>query len=390
VQHPADTSPEPDEPARSATVDLAAALVRRPSVTPEDHGCQALLIERLEGLGFDCRRLRYGVVDNFWARRGTAAPLLAFAGHTDVVPVGEASSWQHPPFAAQVHNGMLHGRGSADMKGSLAAMVTAIERFVAACPDHRGSIAMLVTSDEEGPAVDGTVRVVEHLTDRGERIDWCLVGEPSSTARLGDTVRIGRRGSLTGHLRVFGTGGHIAYPQLADNPIHRCLKALDMLARRQWDQGNASFPPTSFQISNFHAGQGTGNVIPGEARVQFNFRYCTETNAERLEGEVEALLREQGLRFEIEWRRFGDPFLTPGGALVEAVSESVEAITGQPPQRSTGGGTSDGRYIAPTGAQVVELGPVNATIHKTDEQVAVADLDALSRIYERVLYRLLA
>ncbi len=368
---------------------LARDLVARRSVTPEDAGCQAVLAERLARLGFQIRHLPFGPVHNLWARYGERSPLFVFAGHTDVVPPGDEAAWRFPPFAAQVEDGMLHGRGTADMKGSLAAMVVAVERFLARCPRPAGSIAFLITSDEEGDAVDGTVQVVRWLAQQGTRIDWCLVGEPSSSERLGDVVKHGRRGSLSGRLRVHGIQGHVAYPQLADNPVHRALPVLARLCAETWDQGNADFPPTSFQISNIHAGTGAGNVIPGELEVAFNFRYSTETTAADLERRVGALLDAAGLDYSLDWTRSGDPFLTRDGRLVAAVRAAVAEHTGSPPALSTAGGTSDGRFIAPTGAEVVELGPVNTTIHKVDERVAVADLQALAAIHERLLEKLL-
>jgi succinyl-diaminopimelate desuccinylase len=374
----------------SDTLALAKDLIARASVTPEDAGCQDAMIRRLEAIGLRAERLRFGEVDNFWARRGEQGPLLAFAGHTDVVPTGPRERWQSDPFTPTERDGMLYGRGAADMKGSLAAMVTACERFVAAYPDHRGSIAFLVTSDEEGPSVDGTVKVVEHLEARGEKIDWCLVGEPSSNQALGDVIKNGRRGSLGGKLRVLGKQGHVAYPHLADNPVHRVTPALAELCAIEWDQGNEHFPPTSFQISNIHAGTGADNVIPGDVEVWFNLRFSTEQTEAGIRARVEALLDRHGLRYELQWRLSGHPFLTPVGELVEAVRASIREVCGLDTQLSTSGGTSDGRFIAPTGAQVVELGPLNATIHQVNECVACADLDRLSAIYEGMLTRLLA
>lgn len=375
--------------APSPTLELTLDLLRRASVTPDDAGCQALLMARLAPLGFSGESLRFGQVDNLWARRGKDEPVLAFAGHTDVVPAGPEHHWRHPPFEPTVVDGMLYGRGAADMKGSLAAFITACERFVGKHPDHRGSIALLLTSDEEGPARDGTRRVVEKLEERGEKIDWCLIGEPSSSEELGDTIKNGRRGSLHGHLRVHGVQGHVAYPQLADNPIHRAAPALADLADETWDRGNDFFPATSFQITNIHGGTGTSNVIPGELEVFFNFRYCTEVTAEILEERVDAILERHGLRYDLDWSLSGRPFLTDQGALVDAAVAAIASVTGRKTELSTSGGTSDGRFIAPTGAQVVELGPVNATIHKIDECVRVADLDSLSRIYEQILVKLL-
>ena len=373
----------------SETLELAKQLIARRSVTPEDAGCQELMIARLEAIGFSVERLRFGAVDNFWARRGTAEPLYAFAGHTDVVPSGPEANWQYPPFTPTVVDGLLYGRGAADMKGSLAAMVTACERFVAEHPEHAGSIAFLITSDEEGPAIDGTVKVVEHLEARGEKMTGCLVGEPSSTSRVGDVIKNGRRGSLGGKLVVRGVQGHVAYPHLAKNPIHQAAPALAELVAAQWDQGNEFFPATTFQISNIHAGTGATNVIPAELEVWFNFRFSTEVTPEELQQAVEAILVRHGFDYELRWELSGLPFLTPSGELVDAAVKAVQAVTGQTPELSTAGGTSDGRFIAPTGAQVLELGPLNATIHKVDECVGVADLDLLSQMYEHILQTLL-
>lgn len=374
----------------SDTLDLALDLIGRPSVTPEDAGCQPLMMQRLATAGFSNEPLRFAEVDNLWARRGDRAPLFCFAGHTDVVPTGPRERWQSDPFDPTIREGILYGRGSADMKGSLAAMLTATERFVARHPDHRGSIAFLVTSDEEGPSVNGTVKVVEVLERRGEKIDWCLVGEPSSNTRLGDTVKNGRRGSLGGVLRVHGKQGHVAYPHLARNPVHAAAPALAELAGTEWDRGNAFFPQTTFQISNIHAGTGASNVIPGECEVMFNFRYSTETTHEALRERVQAILDRHRLDYTIDWTLSGLPFLTPRGELVSAARQAINEITGLDTELSTAGGTSDGRFIAPTGAQVLELGPLNATIHQIDECVAVDDLDRLSSIYERILELLLA
>ena len=373
----------------SATFDLACELIRRPSVTPDDAGCQALMAARLRRLGFRIEPLRFGDVDNLWARRGDADPLFCFAGHTDVVPPGPAASWASPPFEPSVRRGQLYGRGAADMKGSLAAMITATEAFVAERPGHRGSVAFLLTSDEEGPAVDGTVRVVETLETRGEKIAWCLVGEPTSVDRIGDVIKNGRRGSLNGRLRVLGRQGHVAYPHLALNPVHAFAPVLAALVATEWDRGNAHFPPTTFQISNLNAGTGAENVIPGELTAWLNFRFSTEVDAPTLQRRVEALLDAAGTRYELEWRLSGNPFLTPAGELVDAARAAVRAVGGYDPELSTSGGTSDGRFIAPTGAQVLELGPRNATIHQVDECVGVDELDALHGIYLEVLRRLL-
>ena len=373
----------------SPTLELAADLIRRPSVTPDDAGCQDLMMSRLSALGFKGEALRFSDTDNLWARRGSDGPLLAFAGHTDVVPTGPEKNWHHPPFAAVIEDGYLHGRGAADMKGSLAAFVTACERFVDKYPDHRGSIALLITSDEEGPAQNGTVKVVETLEARSEKIDWCLIGEPSSTVEVGDVIKNGRRGSLHGYLTVHGTQGHVAYPHLAENPVHSVAPALDALAKEFWDSGNDFFPPTTFQITKIEAGTGS-NIIPGDCLVHFNFRYCTENTAESLEERVVAILDRHQLKYDLQWHLSGRPFLTDRGALVSAAQNAIRTITGRETELSTSGGTSDGRFIAPTGAQVLELGPINATIHKVNECVKAADLDTLSDIYEQVLVELLA
>lgn len=374
----------------SATLDLTLDLIRCPSVTPVDANCQELMIQRLEAIGFVVERLRFGDVDNFWARRGSTGPVLAFAGHTDVVPTGTLSSWANDPFQPEIRDGMLYGRGAADMKGSLAAMVVACERFVAQHPQHQGSIAFLITSDEEGIAIDGTVKVVEHLEARQEKMTWCLVGEPSSSQTVGDVIKNGRRGSLNGVLTVIGTQGHVAYPQLADNPIHRAAPALAELTAEVWDNGNDFFPATSFQISNISAGTGATNVIPAELKVVFNFRFSTEVTEGELRARTEAILQKHGLRYELTWNLSGQPFLTAKGKLVEAAVASIKAVNGVDSELSTSGGTSDGRFIAPTGAQVLELGPVNATIHKINECVSVHDLELLTDMYEGILVRLLA
>ncbi len=373
----------------SPTLELAMELISRRSVTPDDAGCQDLMMSRLGRLGFSGEKLRFGKTDNLWARRGSDGPLLAFAGHTDVVPTGPESNWAHPPFDPVIRDGYLYGRGAADMKGSLAAFVTACERFVGQYPEHRGSIALLITSDEEGPAQDGTVKVVETLEKRNEKIDWCLIGEPSSTHELGDIIKNGRRGSLHGYLTVHGVQGHVAYPHLAENPVHLAAPALDALASEFWDNGNDFFPPTTFQITRIEAGTGS-NIIPGELLVHFNFRYCTENTAESLEERVVAILDRHNLKYDLQWHLSGRPFLTDRGALVTATRNAIRRVTGRETQLSTSGGTSDGRFIAPTGAQVVELGPLNATIHKVDECVKAGDLDTLSAIYEQVLVELLA
>ncbi|MCZ6832034.1 MAG: succinyl-diaminopimelate desuccinylase [Gammaproteobacteria bacterium] len=373
----------------SDTLELCCELIRRPSVTPEDAGCQALMMERLVKIGFACEPLRFGEVDNFWAQRGESGPLLVFAGHTDVVPTGPEQEWHSPPFEPTIKDGMLYGRGAADMKGSLAAMVVACEQFVAQHPDHPGRIGFLITSDEEGPAVDGTVRVLQWLQQQGQSIDWCVVGEPSSTERLGDVIKNGRRGSLGALLRIHGIQGHIAYPRLADNPIHRALPALAALCAETWDSGNEFFPPTSMQISNINGGTGASNVIPGVLEVMFNFRFSTELTAAELQQRTAALLDAHDLNYGIEWSLSGEPFLNAQGELVEATIASIRDCLQLETQLSTAGGTSDGRFIAPTGAQVVEVGPINASIHKLNEEVRCADLEALSGLYRDIIQRLL-
>ncbi len=373
----------------SKTLELAKQLIACRSVTPDDAGCQAIMIKRLKALGFVIESMPFDDVKNLWARRGTSEPLFAFAGHTDVVPSGPESNWQSPPFTPTISDGRLYGRGAADMKGSLAAMVTACERFIAAHPKHNGSIAFLITSDEEGIAINGTVKVIETLKARGEKITACLVGEPSSTHTTGDVMKNGRRGSLGARLTIHGTQGHVAYPHLAENPIHRFAPAMAELCATEWDAGNEFFPATTFQISNINAGTGATNVIPGDLVVDFNFRYSTETSAEQLQNRVDTILRQHQLRFSIEWTLSGLPFLTPSGALIEAALHAVKQVTGIDSRLSTAGGTSDGRFIAPTGAQVLELGPCNATIHKVNENVPINELDTLSAIYEQILLQLL-
>jgi succinyl-diaminopimelate desuccinylase len=372
----------------SATLALAKALISRSSVTPEDAGCQQLLAERLHVQGFRIQHLRFGLVHNLWARRGTEAPLFVFAGHTDVVPPGPLPQWQNNPFEPTVRDGKLYGRGAADMKGSLAAMVVATEQFLQRNPKHKGSIGFLLTSDEEGPAVDGTIKVVQHLLANHERIDWCLIGEPTCTHKTGDVIKNGRRGSLSGVLTVYGQQGHVAYPHLADNPVHRAAPALAELSATQWDQGNDHFPATTFQISNIHAGTGADNVIPGELKVHFNFRYSTATTYTELQQRVESLLSRHKLNYQLNWTLSGEPFLTARGELIDAVSQAIKDETGIKTELSTAGGTSDGRFIAPTGAQVVELGPVNATIHKINECVQIDELEQLTAIYRRTLENL--
>ncbi len=373
----------------SRTLDLTADLLQRPSVSPEDHGCLDVISARLEALGFRNERMDFGPVANLWSRHGAAAPVLCFAGHTDVVPTGPREEWKTDPFEPVVRDGILYGRGSADMKSGLAAMVTATERFLARHPRHAGSLAFLFTSDEEGPSVDGTRRVVEVLEARGEKIDYCVVGEPTSHERLGDTIKIGRRGSLSGRLTVHGVQGHIAYPHLADNPVHGLAPALAELVARRWDEGNEFFQPTTFQVSNIAAGTGAPNVIPGELKARFNLRFSTEQTVESLQRTVLSILDRHRVNYTLEWFVSGLPFFTQPGFLTEAVSAAVRDVTGTTPAFSTTGGTSDGRFISPTGAQVVEVGVANATIHKVNECVRVEDVDALSRIYERVMERVL-
>ncbi len=374
----------------SAVLELAKELIARPSLTPDDAGCQQIIAARLARLGFRIEHLRFGQVDNLWARYGTERPLLVFAGHTDVVPTGPREQWHSDPFTPTVKDGLLYGRGAADMKSGLAAMVVAVEQFLAAKPKLHGSLAFLITSDEEGPSVDGTIKVIEWLKRRGEKIDWCVLGEPSCLEKFGDIIRHGRRGSLTGLLTIHGIQGHVAYPERADNPIHRVLPALAELCATQWDmRPNPHFPPTSFQISNFHSGTGAGNVIPGEAAIRFNFRYSTAVTAAELRDRVEETLKRHGLRYSLEWRPMGEPFLTQPGKLSTVAQDAVEKITGLRPKLDTGGGTSDGRFIAPTGAEVVEFGPLNATIHKINECVAMADLGILAEIYRNVITQLL-
>jgi succinyl-diaminopimelate desuccinylase len=374
----------------SSTVQLTQELIGRASVSPNDGGCQALMIERLRSIGFAVESLRFGPVDNFWAKHGSGGPVFCFAGHTDVVPSGPVEEWQTDPFVPVIRDGVLYGRGAADMKSGLAAMLTACEEFVGQHPAHRGSIAFLITSDEEGPSIDGTRRVVDVLRERGEAIDWCLVGEPSSEVELGDTIKIGRRGSLSGRLTVHGVQGHIAYPQFADNPVHAVAPVLAELASRTWDQGNEHFQPTSFQISNISAGTGAPNVIPGELKARFNLRFSTEQTVDSLKATVEGILRRHQVKHSLEWFISGYPFLTVPGQLSDAVTLAVREELHRTPKLSTGGGTSDGRFIAPMGAQVIELGVVNQTIHKVNECVRVADIDALHRLYRRTLEILLA
>jgi len=368
---------------------LLGELIRRRSVTPDDAGCQDVIAGRLSAVDFECETLRFGDVTNLWARRGTSAPVFCFAGHTDVVPPGDTGDWQSDPFEPDIRDGNLFGRGSADMKSGLAAMVVAVERFVRATPDHAGSIAFLITSDEEGRARDGTLRVMQALTERGESIDWCVIGEPSSQARLGDVLRIGRRGSLSGILEVRGVQGHVAYPHLADNPIRRFAPVLAELHGIEWDNGNEYFPPTSFQVVNISSGVGAPNVTPAVLQARFNFRYSTEWNHDSLKQRVHSILDAHDLDYELDWHLSGEPFLTKPGTLIDAVREAVRAHTGVDPELSTGGGTSDGRFIAPAGVDVVELGPVSQSIHKIDEHVRVDDVPVLASMYRRILELLL-
>lgn len=372
----------------SSTLVLTKQLIAKQSVTPMDEGCQVLMIEHLQKIGFEVESLRFGDVDNFWAIRGDTGPILCFAGHTDVVPSGPASSWSQPPFEPTVVDGQLYGRGAADMKGSLAAMLVAVERFVDEHPDHSGRIAFLITSDEEGIATNGTVKVVQWLQDQNITPDYCLVGEPSSTAKCGDVIKNGRRGSLGCTMTVKGLQGHVAYPHLGRNPIHLAAPALAELASESWDQGNEFFPATSFQISNINGGTGATNVIPGELQVIFNFRFSTEVTDQQLRQRTEAILDRHGLDYDLKWNLSGQPFLTPEGELVEAAVASIKQVTGMDTELSTAGGTSDGRFIAPMGTQVVELGPINATIHQIDENTNVAELDVLTDIYQALLQRL--
>ncbi len=375
----------------SDTLKLAQSLIRIDSITPNDKGCQLLMTEHLKRSNFDITELKFAEVDNFWAAHGTGSPVFMFAGHTDVVPVGEESNWHLAPFSAEIKDGFLHGRGAADMKGSLAAMLSATERFVADYPNHQGTIAYLITSDEEGPAINGTLKVCEYLNEIGQNVDYCLVGEPSASHVLGDVIKNGRRGSLNGTLRIIGKQGHIAYPHLADNPIHLAIPALDALSDMVWDEGNEYFPATSFQISNIHAGTGVTNVIPGEIEVVFNFRYSTESTHESLQARVGAILDQHSLNYKMDWQHSGYPFLTPKGELLSACVDAIKKVAKVEAQLSTSGGTSDGRFIAPIlNAQVVELGPLNATIHQVDECVSTKDLDALSDIYYHILKTMLS
>jgi succinyl-diaminopimelate desuccinylase len=373
----------------SEVLDLAIDLLARPSVTPDDAGCQTAIARRLAEAGFDCEHLRTGAVDNLWAVHGNGSPALVLLGHTDVVPPGPRHAWSSDPFVPEIRDGVLYARGAADMKGSVAAFVVALERFVAAHPSHPGTVALLLTSDEEGDAIDGVRQVAGVLRERGQRIDWCITGEPSSQARLGDLLRVGRRGSLSAVLTVSGVQGHVAYPEKARNPVHQALPALAELVARRWDDGYDTFPPTSLQVSNVDAGTGAGNVIPGELRVQFNLRFNPRWDAARLEAACEAVLDAHGLDYRIAWHRSGDPFHTPEGALRAAAREVLAGFAGAPPEESTGGGTSDARFIAPLGAQCIEVGPVNASIHQVDEHIAVEDLEKLPSLYLALVDRLM-
>ena len=371
------------------TIELCQQLVQRPSVTPDDAGCQAILSARLQQLGFAAEQLNYGEVSNLWASRGDSGPLFCFAGHTDVVPPGDLKKWSADPYSGEIKDGLLFGRGSADMKGALAAMVTATEAFVAEHPSYPGTIAFLLTSDEEGPAVDGTAKVMETLLERGVEIDFCLIGEPSSQEKLADNIRTGRRGSLTGKLTVFGEQGHVAYPDLAHNPIHHLAPALVELSSREWDQGNDDFPATSLQVVGIDAGSGATNVIPGQLELLFNFRYSPESSQQSLVADCQEILDRHGLNYQLDWEHGGAPFQTRGGKLIDVVCEVIERETGQAPDQSTSGGTSDGRFIAPHGVEVVELGLLNNSIHKVDECTPIGDLEKLSKYYRQILEKIL-
>lgn len=373
----------------TSTLSLCMTLIEKASVTPDDAGCNQLLMDRLQVLGFKIEALPFGEVNNFWARLGDEGPVFAFAGHTDVVPTGPVEDWMFDPFTPTVRDGVLYGRGAADMKGSIAAMVTACERFLSDDKSFEGSIAFLITSDEEGNAINGTRKVIEVLEARDEKIDYCIVGEPSSSAALGDIIKIGRRGSLHGKLKVHGVQGHVAYPHLASNPIHKAMLPLHELTQEKWDEGNDDFPPTSLQISNIRSGTGTDNVIPGTLDAQFNFRFSTELSEAQIRARTEAILDSHELEYTLDWQLSGNPFLTSRGTLIDIVSASIKHINGVETLCSTTGGTSDGRFIAPTGAQLLELGPCNATIHKVNENVKISELDELTRIYEEILIRLL-
>lgn len=375
----------------SETIKLAQQLVQIDSITPDDKGCQAIIADYLSPLGFKIENMPFAEVTNLWARKGTTSPCIVFAGHTDVVPTGDENEWTHPPFSAHIdENNMMFGRGTADMKSSIACFMVAVKQFVKDYPDHKGSIAFLITSDEEGPAHNGTVKVIAALEKRGEKFEYCLVGEPSSSKKLGDSIRNGRRGSLSATLKIIGQQGHIAYPELAENPIHTAIPALNELIAKTWDEGNQYFPPTSFQISNMNAGTGATNVIPADNTILFNFRFSTENTKESLQKGVLEVLDKHQLKYQIDWQHSGDPFITPAeGELIKAVSTAIEDELGYQTQLSTGGGTSDGRFIAKTGSQVIELGPLNATIHQIDEQVSIDDLEKLTKIYYKTLINIL-
>jgi succinyl-diaminopimelate desuccinylase len=373
----------------SDTLTLLKDLIKKASVTPEDAGCQDLLAKRLAKVGFIEERLNFSDTQNTWLRRGDTKPLFVFLGHTDVVPPGPLESWDSPPFEPSIRDGKLYGRGAADMKGGIACFITAVERFIVNHPDHQGSIAMMITSDEEGIATNGVVKVIDVLEKRNEKIDWCLVGEPSSDKKIADIIRVGRRGSLCAKLTVHGTQGHVAYPEIAENPIHTFVPALKELTEEVWDQGNAFFPPTSLQVSNINSGTGAENIIPGSAEIQFNLRFCTELDEATIKQRINTILDKYDFKYDLNWRLSGNPFLTEKGALIDATHQAIKTITGRETKDDTGGGTSDGRFIAPTGTQVIELGPINESIHKINENVAVADLDILSRIYEQILVNLL-
>ncbi len=373
----------------SDTLELLIDLIKKPSVTPDDAGCQDYIVGRLQGLNFKEERLNFNDTQNLWLKRGNEKPLFTFLGHTDVVPPGPLEAWVSPPFEPTIRDGKLYGRGAADMKGGIASFMTAIERFVAKYPDHAGSIGILLTSDEEGAATNGVVKVMEVFEQRQEKIDWCLVGEPSSDKKMGDVIRVGRRGSLCAKLTVIGIQGHVAYPELADNPIHSFAPALKELTEEVWDHGNVFFPPTSLQVSNINSGTGAENIIPGSAEVQFNLRFCTELNEDIIKQRTCAILDKYDFKYDLQWRLSGNPFLTEKGALIDATHAAIKTVTGFETLDDTGGGTSDGRFIAPTGAQVLELGPLNESIHKINEHVAVEDLEILSAIYEQILVNLL-
>lgn len=374
----------------SPTLSLSKQLLAIPSVTPDDLGCQQILIDRLQKLGFECETMQFEEVTNLWARKGTTAPVLAFAGHTDVVPTGPIEEWKFNPFIPTEHEGMLYARGSADMKSSIACFIVAVEQFIAQHQNHKGSIALLITSDEEGPSINGTVKVIETLEARGDKIDWALVGEPSSTSKIGDVVKNGRRGSIGSKLIIKGKQGHVAYPHLAINPVHLAAPFITEISQVEWDQGNDFFPPTSFQISNINSGTGATNVIPGQCEIIFNLRFSTELTVEKIKAKVSELLDKQGFEYEIEWILSGHPFLTSEGDLVSAAQSAIKSIMGYETELSTAGGTSDGRFIAPTGTQVLELGPCNATIHQIDECVNIDDLEYLTKIYHYMLIQLLS